>query len=197
MPYMIGLTGSIGTGKSTVSAYFEQQGATVIDADVIAHALTAPHSQAERAIIEHFGPMVSKPDGRLNRAALRAHIFQDAEAKHWLESYLHPPITQHIQALQQKVQTAYALIVLPIIRADSKKRFQLDTLYAVQCPLATQLHRVQMRDQITRDAAHAIITQQKQDPAWIDHVIDNSGSKAALEETLHTLHMQFLQARNA
>ena len=82
MPYMVGLTGSIGAGKSTVSSYLQKLGATVIDADVIAHELTAPNSLAEKTIIEHFGAPIIRADGRLNRQALRAHIFQDAKAKH-------------------------------------------------------------------------------------------------------------------
>lgn len=197
MPYMVGLTGSIGTGKSTVSAYFQQQGATILDADVIAHELTTAHSDAEQAIMEHFGAAMIQADGRLNRPALRAHIFQNPQAKQWLESLLHPQIAQQIHSRQKMVNTPYAIIVLPIIQADSKQRFQLDTLYAVQCPLETQLERVQTRDNISLDAAQTIIDQQRQNPVWIDHIIDNSGSKTTLEKQLAILHTQFLQARNA
>lgn len=196
MQYMVGLTGPIGAGKSTVSAYFQKRGVTVIDADVIAHALTAPHSVAEKKIIQHFGASITT-DGRLNRAALRTRIFQDIEAKQWLESYLHPQITAKIHNLQTCVNTPYAVVVLPIIRADSKHRFQLDTLYAVQCNQATQLQRVQMRDHITLEAAKAIIKQQLHNPAWIDHTIDNNGSTIALEKQLAILHTAFLQARKA
>lgn len=197
MPYMVGLTGSIGAGKSTASSYLQKRGATVIDADVIARELTAPNSLVEKTIIEYFGDSIITSDGQLNRPALRARIFQDATAKQWLESYLHPQIAQQIYTLQNQVQTPYAVIVLPIIQADSKSRFQLDTLYAIQCPVSTQLDRVQTRDHITPDTAQAILDQQPQHPTWIDHIIDNSGSKRALEAQLSILHMQFLQARNA
>ena len=194
MPYMVGLTGGIGSGKSTVSAYFQQLGAMVIDADMVSHALTAPNTPAEKAIIQHFGSLITTNTGRLDRAALRNHIFQHPSAKHWLESYLHPQISEHIQALQSTVTTPYALIVLPIIKADSKKRFQLDTLYAMRSPISMQIARVQARDQLSHEAIQAIITQQAYPHDWVDHIIDNSDSLAVLEQRVIQLHAEFMQA---
>ena len=114
-PLVIGLTGGIGSGKSTVAGIFQQLGIPVIDADVIAHTMVAPGQPALEEIIEVFGPDSVDADGVLDRNHLRKLIFSDPAQRHRLEAILHPKIRREIIALTTDIQAPYCIVVIPLL----------------------------------------------------------------------------------
>lgn len=148
MPLRIGLTGGIGSGKSTVAGMLRDAGATIIDADAQAHALTRAGGAAMPAIEAAFGPQLLTPDGALDRDRMRALAFTDTQAKRRLEDILHPLIGQAMRAEAASAQAAgVPLIVLdiPLLVESGRWRAQLDRVLVVDCTVATQTERVLRR----------------------------------------------------
>ncbi|PZP35703.1 MAG: dephospho-CoA kinase [Roseateles depolymerans] len=148
MPLRIGLTGGIGSGKSTVAGMLRDAGATIIDADAQAHALTRAGGAAMPAIEAAFGPQLLTPDGALDRDRMRALAFTDTRAKRRLEDILHPLIGQAMRAEATSAQAAGTpLIVLdiPLLVESGHWRAQLDRVLVVDCTVETQTERVLRR----------------------------------------------------
>lgn len=198
MSLVVGLTGGIGCGKSTVAGRFATLGAGIVDTDLIARALTASGGDAMSAIRQTFGADFVLPDGSLDRIRMRQHVFTDATARKKLESLLHPLI--HKAAKQQLARLApyysYLLLVVPLLARSPDFRQLCDRILVVDCNSATQLARIMQRDTINKTEANAIIAAQTPRDAQLalaDDVIRNDGPGSALETQIEALDRQYRQ----
>ena len=178
MPLRIGLTGGIGSGKSTVAAVFAQRGATVIDTDRIARRLSAAGGTAMPALRQAFGATIVGPDGALDRSAMRAMAFSDPAVKQRLEAVLHPLIG--VEANRQAAMATSPVLVfdVPLLAESKHWRERVDRVLVVDCDPATQIERVAQRPGWTRDAAERVIAGQASRAmrrAIADAVIVNDG----------------------
>jgi len=179
----IGLTGGIGSGKSTVAREWVALGATLIDTDAIAHALTGPDGAAMPALAAAFGPAVLAANGALDRAHMRQLVFADPAAKLRLEAVLHPMIgaeTQRQAAAAEAAGATHLVFDVPLLTESRHWRARVDRVLVVDCDEAVQLQRVAARPGWTEAAAQAVIAQQAtraQRRAIADAVICN-GTKS-------------------
>jgi len=180
-PTLLGLTGGIGSGKSTVAALLAEQGAAIVDADAIARALTAANGAAIAAIRAEFGADYLTADGALDRARMRALAYADPAARQRLERIIHQLVTQ--QALQQ-AQTAIAaghrcvVFDIPLLAESGHWRTRLDRVLVVDCLPETQIRRVMQRSALTREEVQRIMDSQASRLARLrtaDHVLYNEG----------------------
>ncbi len=193
--FTVGLTGGIGSGKSTVAELFAERGVPVIDTDVIARELTAPDSAALIAIQDAFGDAVMREDGSLDRAELRRRVFADPVARHILEAILHPRIRQAVVQALAELHAPYALIVIPLLVETGAYAEILDRVLVVDCPEDTQIARVMARNDLTRAEVEAILAAQAERAvrlAAADDVIDNAGAPEGLRDRVHALHAQYM-----
>jgi dephospho-CoA kinase len=181
-PLRIGLTGGIGSGKSTVGQMLHERGAAVIDADAIARSVTAAHGAAMSAIAQTFGADFITPDGALDRERMRAHIFSHPEAKQALEAIIHPLVAQETQRqAQHAIANGHHTLVFDVpllVESGARWRAQVDRVLVVDCLEETQIQRVMARNGWKREAVQAIISAQAsraQKLAAADWVIDNEG----------------------
>lgn len=192
--FVVGLTGGIATGKSTVAALFAELGVPIIDADVIARDLTEVNSPAHTAIIERYGDRVVFK-GELNRAALRSIIFSHEEERHWLEKLLHPLITIAIKEQMMQVNAPYCIAAIPLLVETGPYDF-IQRILVVDAPRLVQMERLMMRDHASKTEALAILeTQADRETrlAQADDIIENDGILADLRERVKKLHEQYLQ----
>lgn len=190
----VGLTGGIGSGKTTVSNLFRQLGADIIDADEIARALVSKGSPHLAAIREHFGAGILDTDGNLDRRTLREKVFQDPAARQWLESLLHPAVRQAITEQLQQSTAPYAMVVIPLLVESGSYPF-LDRIAVVDIPEAMQIERTVSRDDSSAELVEKILASQasrQQRLAHADDVIDNSGTPEALAQQVNLLHERYL-----
>ena len=159
----LGLTGGIGSGKSTVAKILVEQGATLIDADDISRATTASGGAAITSIAAQFGPGVVNADGSMNRDGMRQRIFSDSNARHQLEAIIHPLVSNE-SARQAEVarQAGCALLVfdIPLLVESSRWRNQLDRVLVVDCEVTTQISRVLQRSGWTQAMVANVIASQ-------------------------------------
>jgi dephospho-CoA kinase len=190
----VGLTGGIGSGKSTVADGFASHGVPVIDTDVIARDLTAPGGAALAQIRAAFGDGVMQVDGTLDRAALRRRVFADSAARRQLEAILHPRIRQAVEEALATLTAPYALIVIPLLVEAGGYRDLLDRVLVVDCPEDVQIARVMARNGFTRDEVAAILAAQAgraERLAAADDVIVNTGSPEGLRAEVAALHRRY------
>jgi dephospho-CoA kinase len=195
MGFVVGVTGGIGSGKSAVTQRFEQHGIDVVDADIAARQVVEPGRPALAAIADHFGREILLPDGNLDRAALRQRVFADEEQRLWLEQLTHPLIGEEILQQLGASTSPYAILASPLLLETSQKALT-HCVVVVDVPEAVQLQRTMARDandeaQVKRIMAAQIDRQSRL--AGADYVIDNSGSLAALDEAVASLHATLLQ----
>ncbi len=163
MSMRLGVTGGIGSGKSTVCSLLAQGGAVVIDADAISRACTAPQGPAIAAIVQAFGPSVLSAPGVLDRDVLRERVFSDAQAKAQLQDILHPLIGAEIarqSALAQAHKAAYIVLDLPLLTESQRWRPMLDRVLVVDCSEETQIARVGQRSGLAPAAVRKIMAAQ-------------------------------------
>jgi dephospho-CoA kinase len=190
----VGLTGGIGSGKSTVSAMFAALGVPVIDADCIGRDLVKPGASALEAIIGRFGASVLT-DGELDRAKLRLLIFSDADAKHWLETLLHPSIYEEMHRQALGVNYPYCLLVVPLLLETGRRNF-VDRLLVVDCDAALQVARVQARNGLSKkdiDRMRSAQAGRSERLAAADDILKNNGGLASLEMQVKRLHALYLR----
>ena len=190
----IGLTGGIGSGKSTVAELFAARGVPVIDADAIARELVEPGQPALAEIVASFGTDCIDAEGRLDRARLRERVFNDAAQREHLEAILHPRIRAVMAERTATQSTAYVLLVIPLL-FESGQRDLVDRVLVVDVPVELQRARVSARDHLTDVQIDAILAAQVQRNLRIngaDDVIDNSGDAAGLERQVDALHHHYL-----
>ena len=175
----VGLTGGIGSGKSTVCRMLRDLGAWIVDTDAIAHRLTAPGGRAIPAIAAQFGAEVIAGNGAMDRARMRERVFADPAQRRALEAILHPMIGEDTRA-EAAAAPDGAIVVfdVPLLVESGRWRDQVDRILVVDCPVETQIARVMQRNGWTADAVQRIIDQQAsraQRLAVADDVIVNDG----------------------
>ena len=161
--WRIGLTGGIGSGKSTVAAMLAGCGAAVVDADAIARALTLAGGAAMPAIVQEFGPSCVAPDGAMDREAMRALVFSDASARLRLQDIVHPLVAQETgrQAAQAWAGGARCVVFdVPLLVESGRWRSQVDAVLVVDCSVPLQIERVMARSGWSREAVEKVIAQQ-------------------------------------
>lgn len=194
-PLRIGLTGGIGSGKSTVSQMLQARGAAVIDADAIARNLTAAHGSAMPAIAHTFGPEFVTAEGALNRDRMRDHVFSQPHAKQTLEAIIHPLVAQETQRqAQEAIAQGHCTLVFDVpllVEAGTRWRAQVDRVLVVDCLEETQIQRVMTRNGLSHEAVEKIVAAQAsraQKLAAADWVIANEGiSLEALRDLVANL----------
>jgi len=194
---VVGLTGGIGSGKSTVAAMFGQLGAVVIDADRVAHDLHAPGQPLFQAIVSAFGHGIEDDEGRVDRRKLGAIVFGDAKARATLEEILHPAIIAECERRIQHAAASWATVCLldAALLIESGRHARFDKMILVEASEAVQLERLMTRMGIGRDEAMQRIRSQMPSEEKRRHahfVIENSGG---LEETAHQVGAVWEQLR--
>ena len=180
--WRIGLTGGIGSGKSTVAGFLARRGAAVIDADAISRSLTAPGGRAMADIAHTFGAAMLSPDGAMDRQAMRERIFRDPQAKRQLEHIIHPLVSQiTAEQAQAAVQSGHRVLVFDVpllVESGERWRKQLDRVIVVDCDTETQTQRVMARSGLSAEEVNRIVAQQAsraQRLACADLVVVNQG----------------------
>ena len=193
----IGLTGGIGSGKSAVAAILGTLGAAIVDADVIAHRLTAPGGAAMPSLVDAFGPEVRDANGALDRTAMRARAFADPLVRRRLEAILHPLIAAAMHEDAARSPGAYVVLVVPLLVENLPRwRDAVDRICAVDCTEDVQIERVRARSGLDADAVRAILAVQAsrtQRLAVADDRIDNDGDLPALRAQVEALHRRYLE----
>jgi len=193
--FVIGLTGGIGSGKSTVACLFEKKGIKIIDTDQLARDLTQRNSKALNKIANHFGKNILLPDGSLNRRMLRTFIFSDTKQRLWLEKLLHPLIRIAVKQKVKSAQSPYCIVIIPLL-FETKPNPIINRILVVDTTEEQQLERIQLRDQVTLDEAKAILQSQvtrKYRLANAHDIIYNNGSIDDLNCEIDKLHHVYLQ----
>ena len=199
-PCIIGLTGGIGSGKSAAADRFAALGASVVDTDLIAHALTTAGGAAMPAIRSAFGERVVTPEGALDRKAMRDLAFADPAQRQRLEGILHPIIRQESERQVREAKGCYVVLVVPLLVESGSYRERCRRLCVVDCPTDMQIARVIARNGLPEEQVRAIMHSQasrEQRLAAADDVIDNSGDLASLFAQVDTLHRRYLQLATA
>jgi dephospho-CoA kinase len=194
----VGLTGGIGSGKSTVANMWVQRGATLVDADAIARQLTAPGGAAMPTIRQIFGDAMVTQEGALDREKMRALAFNDPQAKHKLEHIIHPMVTAQATAQTEAAvaQSAPCLVLdIPLLVESGHWRQKLDAVLVIDCLPETQVARAMARSGLTQQAAKAVVAAQATRAARLaaaDAVIYNEGlSLAQLESQVVQVGRRF------
>ena len=195
MPFIVGLTGGIGSGKSTVADRFAAHGIVLVDADLVAHRLTAAGGAAIDAICDAFGPTSIGADGALDRAAMRDRVFAEPVERKRLEAILHPMIRVESDRECAAATSPYVMLVVPLLFESRQRAATVQRTLVVACDEAVQIARVMQRSHLAEAQVRAIIATQMpaaERIALADDVIDNSGAAAALDAPIDLLHRRYL-----
>ncbi|MGX4641669.1 dephospho-CoA kinase [Massilia sp. SYSU DXS3249] len=193
--FSVGLTGGIGCGKTTVADMFGALGASLVDTDAIAHALTAPHGAAMPALLAEFGAGFATPDGALDRAKMRALVFADPGARARLEAILHPRIREATAAAAAIATGPYVIFVVPLLIESGTWADRVARVLAIDCSEKTQVARVMARNGLDEAQVRAIMAAQvsrAQRLAAADDVIVNDDGLEALAPQVERLHAFYL-----
>lgn len=193
---VIGLTGGIGSGKSTVARMFGALGVHWVDADDVARQVVEPGTQALRAIADHFGESILQGNGELDRAALRQKVFEDPEQRRWLEGLLHPIIRQELirQLSPEDYNLPYVILVSPLL-LETNQHELVERIVVVDVPEETQINRTMTRDGNSREQVERILAAQMPRAARrekADAIINNAQPLERVEASVHALHQRFL-----
>ncbi len=201
MPFILGVTGGIGSGKSAATDHFFSLGIHVVDADVIAHQLVARGSPLLLTIKEHFGDdilldsdalNVDLKNAELNRVKLREIVFNNPQEKKWLENLLHPLIRKKIRAELAAANSHYAILSAPLL-FENNLQLEVDRVLVIDCDESLQHERASLRDNSDREMIKKIMQQQLDRNtrlARADDVIENMGSLADLKQSVEHYHHQ-------
>ncbi len=194
MTFILGLTGGIGSGKSAASQWFESQGITVVDADIVAREVVEKGQPALLEIQQYFGHWVLQPDGTLDRRALRDHIFKEPNARKQLEQITHPAIRTSIIQQLQNATSSYVVLVSPLLFETNQHQLTQHTLL-IDASIELQIARASSRDGQNIDQIQTIIAAQmsrtqKQNVA--NDIVLNDGELEHLYEKLKPLHLKYL-----
>jgi len=194
--YCYGLTGGIGSGKSTVAQLFSELGARIVDTDQISHQLTQANGAAIPAIYETFGAEYLDTQGALDRAKMRELVFAHPSEKKRLESILHPLIlAQSKEQAFSATDAPYTLLIVPLLFESGRYHDWLQRVIVVDCPELQQVERTTQRNGLTESTVRAIMSQQidrAQRLRLADEVIRNDGSMDALREQVNKLHARLI-----
>lgn len=192
--FSVGLTGGIGSGKTTVADMFSARGAAVIDTDQIAHQLTSVGGTALPAIRVQFGDDFFTPDGAMNRAKMRDYVFVDSTARKRLESILHPLIRIETERAAKQAHGAYLLFVVPLLVESNTWQDRVSRILVVDCPEELQVKRVMQRNGLSESQVRAIMaTQATRDArrAVADDIILNDRDATSLAPEIDKLHTMY------
>ncbi len=196
-PWILGLTGGIGSGKSAAAEHFAALGVHVVDADHAARWVVEPGRPALSQIAEHFGEQVLQADGQLNRGALRTLIFSEPEQRRWLEALLHPLIREEIGDNLAQAQSPYAILVSPLL-IESGQYTTTQRVLVIDVPQALQIQRTLKRDNTSEEQVHAILKVQASREDRLRHaddVLTNDRDLEALKTEVERLHDFYLTLR--
>lgn len=195
MAFAVGLTGGIGSGKTTVANLFAAQGAGLVDADEISRRLTAPAQPAVAEIARKFGAQFIAADGSLDRARMRNLVFADAAARKDLEAILHPLVRQETTRQIVASTAPYVIVVVPLLIESGAYRGRMDRILVVDCAPEIQISRVIERSGLSRNEVLAIIATQasrQQRLNEADDVIHNDDGLEMLSAQVPPLHLRYL-----
>jgi dephospho-CoA kinase len=199
--FVVGLTGGIGSGKSTVADLFAAHGVPLVDTDLIAHRITAPHGIAMPQIAAEFGDAFVAPDGSLDRVRMRALVFSDEGARKRLEAITHPLIRAETKREQREAQGPYVIVVVPLLVESGSWKTRVNHVLTVDCSVETQISRVMNRNCFSREQVLAIIARQATREARLaaaDDVIDNDNTPLEkLIAQVEAQHRAYLLLANA
>jgi len=190
---IIGLTGGIGSGKSTVAQFFKEEGVNVVDADQKSRAVVEPGSPALFEISQHFGDDLIQADGALDRAKLRTIVFNSEQKRHWLEALLHPLFKQAIIEDLNSSTSDYAILESPLLfETDQHTMTQKNIL--IDVPIEVQLEGTCKRDNIEREQVEKIIAAQMsrdEKRSKADYIVDNTNTLDVVKRHILELHQRF------
>lgn len=189
--FSVGLTGGIGSGKTTVADLFGELGAGIVDTDLIAHQITAPGGKAMAAIERTFGAQYLTAAGSMDRERMRALVFSEPAQKTALEAILHPLIREETEAQAARVTGTYAIFVVPLLVESKTWRQRVDRVLVIDCPEEVQAARVMARSGLAEAQVRAIMAAQApraERLAAADDVLDNGGEAEALRAKVLQLH---------
>jgi dephospho-CoA kinase len=195
MPFCVGLTGGIGSGKSAASGMFEALGAAVVDTDEISRALTAPGGAAIAEIRERFGPESIAADGGLDRERMRLLVFRDAVSRARLEEVLHPLIRSRTRDAIAATRRPYVVVVVPLLFETGACMEFIQRVLVVDCEEEEQVRRVMARSRLAAAEARRIMATQLPRAERLrraDDVLHNNGSIEALRSQVEQLHARYL-----
>jgi dephospho-CoA kinase len=196
-PWILGLTGGIGSGKSAAAQCFMDLGIHLVDADNAARWVVEPGRPALTQIAEHFGEGVLHADGTLNRAALRELIFKDPQQRVWLEGLLHPLIREEIRQYLARAESPYAILVSPLL-LETTQHQMVQRVLVIDVPAAVQIERTVLRDKTNEEQVRAILKAQasrEERLSRADDVIVNDRDPAWLKSEVERLHHFYLTLR--
>ena len=196
---VVALTGGIASGKTSVSDLFSELGVPVVDTDIIARELVAPGKPLLAEITRAFGEEILDSEGTLRRRRLRELIFSDAEKKHQLEAILHPEIRAEVQRRISTLESAYCILVIPLL-AETGGYQNVDRVLVVDVCADVQLERLSRRDQVSGEQATAALAAQASRAARLeiaDDIISNSGAESELKAKVEELHRFYLYLGNS
>lgn len=191
----IGLTGGIGSGKSTVARLFDEQGVPIIDMDVLAREVVMPGQPALQEIKMAFGAEICNTRNELDRKKLRDIIFSDPDKRQQLETIVHPRIRQRVTALIDKLTTPYCIIVIPLF-FETSQQDSVDRILVVDASVEDQIQRTMRRDDINKDTVRNIIAAQVDRQTKLKHandIINNTGNPDMLRAQVEHLHQQYIE----
>ena len=194
--FVVGLTGGIGSGKSTVADLFAAHGVPLVDPDVIAHHITAPHGIAMPQIAAEFGDSFVAADGSLDRARMRTLAFSDEGARKRLEGITHPLIRAETEREQREAQGPYVIVVVPLLVESGNWKTRVNRVLTVDCSVETQIARVMSRNGFSREQVLAIIARQATREARLaaaDDIINNDNAPLdAVKAQVDAQHRAYL-----
>ena len=202
LPYIVALTGGIGSGKSSAADIFRALGALVVDTDEISHQLTAPGAAGTEAIRRGFGPQHIRPDGALDCTHMRELVFSDPQAKKALESILHPLIRAAVreQLMAVEPDTPYAILAVPLLVETGAYRDLVRRVLVIDCKEEIQVARVIKRSALTEPQIRAIMANQatrEQRLKQADDVVTNDSDLESLREQVVALHHSYKRLADA
>ena len=195
MSFTVGLTGGIGSGKTTVAQLFVSQGAGLVDTDEISRRLTAPAQPAIAEIARKFGPQFVAEDGSLDRERMRNLVFADLSARNDLEAILHPLIRQESTRQIHESTAPYVVVVVPLLIETGAYRGMIGRILVVDCEPETQVRRVMGRSGLSRNEVLSIIATQvsrQQRLREADDIIHNDDDLETLRAQVDPLHLRYL-----
>ncbi|MEZ8110350.1 dephospho-CoA kinase [Vibrio splendidus] len=195
MAIIIGLSGGIASGKTTVANLFNEHfNIDIVDADIVAREVVAVGSDGLKQVTDHFGEAILLEDGALNRSKLRELIFSDPTEKQWLNDLLHPMIRNKIDSDLSKVTSPYGLLVAPLL-VENQMQSMADRVLIVDVPTEVQIERTMSRDNVSREQVASILKSQasrEQRLAVADDVIKNHTKNQELLPQITDLHQKYL-----
>lgn len=192
---IIGLTGRIASGKSTVAEKFKELGINIINADAISKEITRPDSLALKKIVKYFGSSILDKNNKLNRKMLRDIIFKDKSKRLWLENLLHPLIRQEIENKITKCSSEYCVVEIPLL-TDKTHYPYLNRILLITLDETTQIERLLQRDNISKEDALLILASQENESKYkeiADDILENNSSVKSLNEKVLQLHKLYIE----